>query len=389
MTRARLAILGLFLVGALSSPASAQGVPDATQTRAEILQLVSQSSVVEPDSDLTLRLHVTGAPAGARIHVEVHSRVPTRSDFKAALAGRVTRARVGPAIEVPATPDASGIVVATVPTRDPQSLLPPDADHVRIGEGVYPVTVDLLSSSGTLDSLVTFLIRLPVSRQFGPLGVAIVLPEGGTPALQPDGSSTLDSSVAQSVLGHASVLQAHSGIPLTVVPTGETVDALAKSSADELHKAVAGRQLPVAPYVRLRPSEWLSAGLGTELDREFDQGTATVRDTLGPPDPSTYIADDRLTDDAARALVQRGVHSLIVPEDGVSKVDERLFNRTLTQPFDLNGVSGLRVAAADAALSAHAGETGDPVLDANHLLADLAVLYFDDPPDKRAAVVAF
>jgi hypothetical protein len=40
-------------------------------------------------------------------------------------------------------------------------------------------------------------------------------------------------------------------------------------------------------------------------------------------------------------------------------------------------------------LSAHAGETGDPILDANHLVADLAVLYFDNPPDKRAAVVAF
>jgi hypothetical protein len=31
------------------------------------------------------------------------------------------------------------------------------------------------------------------------------------------------------------------------------------------------------------------------------------------------------------------------------------------------------------------GSTGDPVLDANHLLADLAVLYFDDPPDQREA----
>src|SRR5262249_15564668 len=29
--------------------------------------------------------------------------------------------------------------------------------------------------------------------------------------------------------------------------------------------------------------------------------------------------------------------------------------------------------------------TGDPVIDANHLVADLSVLYFDDPPDRRAA----
>jgi hypothetical protein len=83
------------------------------------------------------------------------------------------------------------------------------------------------------------------------------------------------------------------------------------------------------------------------------------------------------------------VKSVIVPESGMVPLDDRLFNRTLTQPFVLNAAEGLQAAVADAGLAAHAGETGDPVLDANHLLADLAVLYFDDPPDKRAAVVAF
>src|SRR5207245_10397995 len=81
--------------------------------------------------------------------------------------------------------------------------------------------------------------------------------------------------------------------------------------------------------------------------------------------------------------------SVVVPDEAVSRLDERVFNRTLTQPFSISGLDGVRAAAADPGLSAHIGESGDPVLDAHHLLADLAVLFFDDPPDKRTVVVPF
>ena len=138
----------------------------------------------------------------------------------------------------------------------------------------------------------------------------------------------------------------------------------------------------------IRPNGW-PPDSRPKLSREFDRGVADVRDQLAAPDTSTYVADDRLTPEAARALRDRGVRSIVVPEHGLAPLDERLFNRTLTQPFNLNAVDGVQAAVADASLSAHAGETGDPILDANHLVADLAVLYFDNPPDKRAAVVAF
>ena len=362
---------------AAAVPNSAQA-QTPSQPRSDILELVSQAPVVEPDADLTIRLRVTGATSGAQIRVVLRSRVPTRSDFNATLTGRVTRPAVGAPFVAPAVPDASGTVVITVPTRDLKT------------EGVYPVSVDLLTDKGSpLDSLLTFVARLPVSREFGPIGVAIVLPVGGPPALQADGSTMLDSTTAQSVLSTASVLQAHAGIPLTLSPTAETVDALDASTGDELRKAVAGRQLSLTPYVPLHPSEWLVAGLEPELTREFDTGVAGIRDHLAPPDTSSHVADDQLTPDAARWLRDRGVRLMVVPESGLAPLDERVFNRTLTQPFRLTAVEGVQAAVADAALSAHAGETGDPILDANHLVADLAVLYFDDPPAKRAAVVAF
>ena len=78
---------------------------------------------------------------------------------------------------------------------------------------------------------------------------------------------------------------------------------------------------------------------------------------------------------------------MVVPDNALSGLDERVFNRTLTQPFQLRDTNGIEAVAADGALAAHVGSTGDPVVDANHLAADLSVLYFDDPPDRRAATL--
>jgi hypothetical protein len=125
------------------------------------------------------------------------------------------------------------------------------------------------------------------------------------------------------------------------------------------------------------------------LGEQFDRGSAAIAATLAPPDSSSYVAAEPITSAFASMLKGRGVRGIVVPEQGLSPVDERLFNRTLTQPFNLADADGVQAVAADSALHSHLGETGDPVLDANHLLADLAVLYFDDPPDTRAAVVSF
>ena len=65
---------------------------------------------------------------------------------------------------------------------------------------------------------------------------------------------------------------------------------------------------------------------------------------------------------------------------------------TLTRPFRVpvdrsDEPDTVAAVMADAALGAHAGSTGDPVLDAHRLLADLAVLALDAPVLTRMAVV--
>jgi hypothetical protein len=361
----------------------------APTSQSDVLHLVSQTPAVEPDGDFTIRLRLAGAPSGSKVEVQVHDRVPTRSDFATSLTGRNLRRTIGTPTVVPATPDASGTVAITIGTRDSESTAPTDPTRLRLSEGVYPVTIALLDAKGTtLDDVLSYLVRLPVSQEFGPIGVAIVLPVGGPPALQPDGSVTLPSATAQSVLNTSSVLAAHPGVPVTVAATAETIDALAPGDADALRTAVSGRLLSWTPFARLRIADWVAAGLRDELAHEFDTGTHDLTTALAPPDQTIVVADDSLTTDAARELHARGVRSIVAPAHAFAALDERVFNRTLTQPFALDGVDGLTAFAADDALAAHVGETGDPVLDANHLLADIAVLYFDDPPSTRATVVS-
>ena len=84
-------LCAMVLIESTVVTATPQPRPSApAQPRTNIMHLVSQTPVVEPDGDFALRLRVTGVPSGARVHLEVRNRVPTRSDFKAALGGHET-----------------------------------------------------------------------------------------------------------------------------------------------------------------------------------------------------------------------------------------------------------------------------------------------------------
>ncbi len=102
--------------------------------------------------------------------------------------------------------------------------------------------------------------------------------------------------------------------------------------------------------MRLHPSEWVASGLQAELGQQFDRANAAARPRrIGSPTNSVFVADDRLTSDAARYLHGRGVASMVVPDDALSGLDVRVFNRTLTQPFALQNSDGIKAVAADGA----------------------------------------
>jgi hypothetical protein len=84
-----------------------------------------------------------------------------------------------------------------------------------------------------------------------------------------------------------------------------------------------------------------------------------------------------------------GVTTVVVPEAGLVPLDEAVTGGlTVESPFALPDGEGHVVGAvmADEGLAAHFG-AGDPVLGAQQLLADLAVLYGDAPGAERGVVV--
>lgn len=391
----RLARAGVILsLVAILGPSSRPSA--AAQPAARILQLVDQTPFVEPEGELTVRLRATGAPPDAKLRVVVHDRVLSRSEFARSVTGDGLRTRLLTNTQplTALTADASGTLVVRVPIRSTG----PDTSRLRIRGGVFPVELDLLDSGGApVDQLVTYLVRLPDTADVSPpLSVALVVPLAGAPALQADGTTILEERARASLGVEVAALLNHPGLPLTVVPTPEIVDALAEGTdaADEallanLREGLTERQLLATPYVHVDATALVDAGLDDLLADEILRGRNVLTDQVGAPDATKWVADPGLDNDTVVELGRLGVTAVVIPADSLAPLDEGRFPVTLTQSFDMDA-NGARMhaAAADAALAAHIGESGDPVLDAHVLLADLATLYYDSPRLTRGAVVA-
>lgn len=384
---------------------SVPGVPGGARAGAQqvgsVLRLASQTPWVAPGEELVLRLGVTTAeaPTSVELAVAVYRRVTNRSEFTRTLQGGP---RGNPVTVVPPTPlsdlavDPAGAVVVRLPVQDPAQ--PPDAARLRLGtDGVYPVRVELREAGGgkTLAGLLTHLVLTRPPQPGGyPLKVALVLPVHAPPALQPDGRRSLPRPAASGLSALARSLEASPLVPLTLLPTPETLAALDVSPREEdketlaaLARSAAGRQLASATYVPLSLGAFASSGLAAETAIQLDRGGQVIERTLGQrPDPRTWVAENGLDEGTALRLRQLQVDRFVVPESRLEPVD---LDVTLTRPFELDVRAVRRPAAVagDSGLAAHFAPATDPVLAAHRLLADLAVVYQDSPSRPRAAVV--
>jgi hypothetical protein len=379
---------------ALDAVAGAAPAPAAGR-QAGLLAMVAQTPAVEADGAFELRLRVTGAPPGSELVVTVHNRVLNRGQFVDTTGGERLRGRLFTTrLQLDETPqDSAGTILIRVPTRTgPGSL-----SSVRLSRaGVYPVVVDLDDvDGGRLDTLVTHLTRLPApGEEVVPLRMGLVVPFHAPPAHRPDGTVEVDGESRRALVTVSSVLQRHPDTPLTIVPTPETVEALAADPAsldasllESFRRAIGERQVVATPYVRVEPTAWLGAGLAPTLATLFDRGLTSTLSQLAVIDSSTYVAGAGLDTTAAAWLRDRGANRLVVPESTLAPLNSEAFPVTLTQRFRVDGVEGVEALMADASLARHVGASGDPVLDAYRVLADLAVLYFDAPVDERGVTL--
>lgn len=387
MIRRLLALVVSVVALAAAAPATSAGA--ITVAPSPEVHLVRQTSWVPQEGSFDVTVRVDDAPEHAAVRVTVQGRVINRSEFALSLTKPRLHAAVGPPVVVPVDPTGpTGVSVPTRTTGDDQTRLRLPRD------GVYPVVVELIDERGaTLDQFVTHLVLLPPGGDTSPpLRVATVLPVHADPSTRPNGATVIGDDAQRELQAVIGALADHPDVPLVVDPTPETVDALAAKQpalVDALRRSLSGRQVLAPTYVRVQPSAFVDGGHGDELAAQLTRGADLVADQLGVRgDARTWLAGRRLTTRALAQLRELGVDQVIVPESGLDALG-RQFQVTLAQPFEIETSTERRVRAvqSDTALTEHLASTTDPVLAGHRVLADLAVIYFDNPSIKRGVVI--
>ena len=382
------------------------------------ISLASQTAWVAAEGEMVLRVALAGAgvpppsppsiepPAesdappeapGPELVIQVHDRLTSRSAFALTLgdgpSGRVVDTTRAPLASLDRDPAGAvtvrlGISAGGAPPADP-GVTP----RITLRQpGVYPVGVSVVDDGEVIDSFVTHLVRLP-SDEAEPLRLAFVVPIHSPPAAGGAGGDRLAPAERRRVEDLSESLSTSNRVPIVLAPTPETLDALAHTENPEdvetlerIRARAATDHLLAGPYVPPDPIELVSTGLESELGAQLAVGAEVIQEHLGvAPATGTWLSRTRLDEASLSALRESGISRVVVEESVLEPLDRAL---TLTQPFVLRGSLGRRTVAlvADPGLTARLQQRGDPVLAAHHFLADLAVLYFDEPARPRAVV---
>lgn len=399
VARAVLALLltatttALGVIGVTPTPARAQDdPPDAVRDDgAPRLRLEGQTTWVAPDGRYVVRVRASGdVPDGAVVTADIHEATGSRNEF----AQQITGGNLG---EVVGQSGSQVLPSQGVPRAEVRFATggEPDATEVdaELDEsGVYPVDVRLMVGDVILDRLVTHLVRLPgPASEAPPLQVAVVVPVDSGPGIAPSGRQRTDPLGEERVTTLLDALTSHPDLPLTVVPTPDTVVELTGTAKlNRLRRAIDGRQVVSSQYVPIDLAAWVAAGLDEDITRQTAAGEEALAERLVErPDRRTAVADATLTPTALTRLEELGADQVVIPSVALAPVDPTAFPTTVAQPFGVVDSEGqvARAVTSDAALASHVDETGDAVLDATNLLTDLAVLWFDRPAQARGVAV--
>ena len=395
-TRRALARAAVALTTAGAGVLGIAPLPQADAAPSGRIMLASQSAWVTGGGafDLVMRVAGTADPGDLEVAVIVHPALSSRSEFQRSVDGKVTGSALGIAARALTELDPShkGEVRSTLLVQD--QTQPRDDARLQLRKpGVYPVEVELREIGGgkIADRFVTHLVYVPTTLPGPRLGVAWVAPVHAPPALEASGTRRMSDASSAGLAALAGALDHYQTLAFTLHPNPETLAALAASprpaDADTLkafvrsaqvHQVLAGTFVPVSPPA-------YGADDQSELAAQLDHGTDVIGDVLKVrPETRTLVNDDGLDDASVGHLQDQQVDRLLIRASSLATSEQRL---TPSQPFQLAGRPGRRLTtvAADTGLTARFDEK-DPVLGAHHLLADLAMAYFEFPANTRGVV---
>jgi hypothetical protein len=385
--------------------------------------LVDQTPVVNPGESMEFRLRLDDVPANAFIQLEVHGRVGSRSEFLQSVEGDGLRSRISSASPIRIDElrrDPSGAV------RVPLALDPrvPGGIPITLG-GVYPVRLRVTdTSSATLASVVTHMVVADETDESPPLAVAVVADLRAPVATTPDGDVELRDGWLDRTSELLRTLTGVDGLPVSYAMTPETLDALANDGRDraasllgQLRAAAGAGSVLHLPYADVSVQSLVDAGMEDELARHLDRGRAVLSDELGvDPASATWLADPELGPSGAAVLRGLDVRHLVLrgdqvgpappaalslasrfevdleapdddPDDGLADAIDDLVPTAPTPPDTKVGTTGVDALEVDEALTAHLGAGGPPALRAQRLLAELAVVWSEQPARPRGVVL--
>lgn len=370
-----LALIGVLLPGLCFTPAAAQSTPT--------IELVAQTPFVRPGDEFSVTIRVTGAAttdvaslAFARVASDGSATRQRRDELRS---DRQLDFFTGNLVSLKVF-DLSGGVTTTLRVETPR--LPPGIYAVGVGIGPR-------SERRPRQALGTSAIIVPDTAVTPPLAVTVVVPFTARPALRPDGQIKIDSFDRSRLSTLVDRVQALPTAVLAISP--QLVNALGTSTNTDdelligrLRSLARSRDVMALPYVDIDEEAWRAAGLDKELSELYAYGREKLQEVLDiEPVSGTILTDPSTTTETLRFFGDLGARLFVVNEESLEALPQKQWPRPPTKPFSVTGASGVAV-AVDPELRRLF--SGDSVLNANRLLADLSAAYFEvfDSREPRA-----
>jgi hypothetical protein len=411
---AGVAVLTLMTVGASDAGATPRIASDvalaaspAAASTTPVLRLAGQTTTVSAGHVFSLELAV---PAEAKrddhVEVAIYPALLTRTGFDEAAkpqpsvaAGWIYRE---PEILKTAKVTSTGAVVAQIPVGlEASGTQLPAFGPGTTTAGVYPVDVQLYNPQGIAvgKPLTTFLVYSPTDTGVSRLAVSLTVAVNAPPAFTGHIATTAPTSASAAALSQlVTTIAGVPGVPVTLEVTPQTLDALATGPTSDQATVTAlaglaahGDELAPSPYVSVSLPGLDNAGLDTQVDNQLSSGAAALEaDLHQAPTTSTWVLDEALGVQTLQLLMGRGLRQLILPDRDLSALPAADTTITYARPTELLDDSAgedPQVVGADATLSARLAPTSDPVLAAEQILAELAMIKLEAPSVERGVAI--
>lgn len=365
------------------------------------VNLIAQTPWVQSKGIFRIHVGLTDPGVARSIQVIVYTQVITRTGFQQAAAqttGPVQQfyfyQQVVPVSQLQADPsggyDLDLPIGEDAPAGDPFPRV-----SINESQGVFPVQVAMVGANGAVvgDRLTTFLVYsqgTAKSQGYTPLSAAVIIPFSAPPRVNSDQQlTTPEPSQDRRLVRLAGVLNNDNSVHASLLASPVTLASLRSDpvTMDNLAQTPDNGLMEVLPstYSPVSLGDLLRAGLKSEIQPQLDAAGATFHSTLQTyPDTGTWVIDGPLDSASLNQIVAHGGTRIIVPADDLTALSTEI-TTTFAHATDLGGASQpLTVFAADNELAADFTRNASPVLAANILLADMAMIFTEAPGDQYA-----